>query len=190
MLKIRIIILFCIFLFGVACSTIGKKDIDYNNKRVIKKISKVIDKKEFILLANENLNSKSEHFTGKFFNVASEDSIVSDTTVYIGRVKSCRAGGCNNVDSNSNDTAIYEYFDYFIVFDANKTVMRVYVFNYQSPHGYEITSRSWLKQFIGYGRGEDTLKVGKNIDSISGATISVNSITFDVQEKTNFLKSL
>jgi Na+-translocating ferredoxin:NAD+ oxidoreductase RnfG subunit len=40
-------------------------------------------------------------------------------------------------------------------------------------------ARSWLKQFKGADKNK-TLKVNKNIDAIAGATISVYSLTDDV----------
>ncbi|WP_234408600.1 FMN-binding protein [Marinilabilia salmonicolor] len=82
-----------------------------------------------------------------------------------------------------------EYFDYFILFDAEKSVQVVKVFNYQATHGYEITSRGWLKQFAGHD-GSESLQVNKNIDAISGATISVQAITEDVQRQTSLLQRM
>ncbi len=58
-----------------------------------------------------------------------------------------------------------------------------------ATHGQEITARGWLKQFIGYN-GSESLKVDKNIDTISGATISVYAITSDIKLITCLLKSL
>ena len=67
--------------------------------------------------------------------------------------------------------------------------MNVNVFNYEATHGQEITSKRWLKQFVNF-QGENELVAGKNIDAISGATISVNGIVKDLQEKTYILKTL
>jgi len=62
----------------------------------------------------------------------------------------------------------------------------VRVFNYQATHGQEVSAKGWLRQFDGYD-GSTVLKVGKDIDAISGATISVYGITRDVQERTRLL---
>lgn len=56
-------------------------------------------------------------------------------------------------------------------------------------YGQAITAPGWLRQFNGYS-GETTLDAGKNIDGISGATISVKVITGDIQQKTNLLKQI
>jgi len=64
--------------------------------------------------------------------------------------------------------------------------MNVKVFNYQATHGHEITAKGWLKQFIGY-TAKGNLNVGKTVDSISGATISVNGITSNIRMVTAVL---
>ncbi len=82
-----------------------------------------------------------------------------------------------------------EYFDYLIVFDSGLSVQQVKIYNYQATHGQEVTNKGWLKQFQGYN-GSRPLTVGKSIDAISGATVSVSEITSDIQEKTQLLKKL
>lgn len=107
---------------------------------------------------------------------------------YTGRVNSCRAGGCS-ADKIFTNPGPSEYFDYFIVFDSTAKVMLVRVFNYAATHGHEITHKRWLAQFSGY-QGNAPLEVGKQIDAISGATISVYGITGDIVDKTRLLKKL
>ncbi len=133
----------------------------------------------------EELNLKSDSYgniNGKFFRSTCGDSLLY---IYIGRVNSCRAGGCS-IDNHNTE---YEFFDYFIVFNSNLSVKYVNVFNYEATHGQEITARGWLKQFVGYTSGKP-LQPGKNVDAISGATISVNAITEDVKAKTEMLQQL
>jgi hypothetical protein len=124
---------------------------------------------------------------GKYYSVEYENGNGVISFVYIGRVKSCRTGGCSaSFEPWEGDT---EYFDYFILFDKEMSVQLVKVYNYQATHGQEITSKGWLKQFAGYN-GKSSLEVGKEIDGISGATISVFGITADIQGKTGVLKEL
>ena len=98
---------------------------------------------------------------------------------YIGRVNSCRSGGCS-ISHDSTPAGAFEYFDYLISMDLNKEVKSVKVYNYQATHGQEVCSKGWLKQFIGY-KGNTELVVGKDIDAIAGATISVYAITIGVE---------
>lgn len=104
---------------------------------------------------------------------------------YIGRVKTCRAGGCSIVQKSDGDSET-EYFDYFIIYDSMCAVQKVGVYNYQATHGHGVTAKGWLKQFNGY-RGNDAQK---KVDAISGATISVDAITFDIEHKTGLIQQL
>ena len=169
--------------------TYSPSDINFSNKslqRTLKKSGLSFDNdiKELVLKAYPNLN---EHVKGKFFKVMKKNES-QYAYLYIGRVNSCRAGGCAQSVDEFKDVGS-EYFDYFIFWDSIKTVKLVKVYNYQATHGQEITAKGWLKQFIGFVDG-DALEVDKNIDAISGATISVYAITDDIQAKTRLLKSL
>ena len=67
-------------------------------------------------------------------------------------------------------------FDYLVLLDKDLIVLKSKVLIYREEYGGEIGSTRWLKQFIGKKEG-DTLKYGDNIIAISGATISVRSMT-------------
>jgi hypothetical protein len=175
-----------IFTLLIALVCFGQNEIEYQNKRIISSLKKngIVD---FSQLEEISCNSKIHpEIQGKFFRNKSE---VSDVKyVFVGRVNSCRAGGCCNALQISGNTES-EYFDYFIFFDESKTVKLVEVYYYAATHGYEITAKRWLKQFVGFS-AKDTLEVNKEIDGISGATVSVFAITGDVQQKTRLLKSM
>lgn len=72
------------------------------------------------------------------------------------------------------------YFDYLVLLDEEDKVMEVKVLRYRSDYGYQITSSRWLTQFKGYD-GEEPLIPGRDVDALSGATISSRSITRDIQ---------
>ncbi len=121
---------------------------------------------------------------GRIFTVLEQTSTLG--YIFVGRVNSCRAGGCS---IDAGDEAIeFEYFDYFFVTDTSGKVKLVRVFNYRATHGHEIMSRGWLRQFVGYS-GNEELLYGKDIEAISGATVSANAINDDIQEKVNCLGS-
>jgi Na+-translocating ferredoxin:NAD+ oxidoreductase RnfG subunit len=67
-------------------------------------------------------------------------------------------------------------FDYLVLFDANLVVKKSKVLMYREEYGGEIASKRWLKQFIGKTY-ENQLLYQKDIAGISGATISVRSMT-------------
>lgn len=161
----------------------GQDGIDYQHKAIEKVLSKDdISGLTEIPVADSIKQRYGIH--GKFFEVRSEDSPYH--YMYTGRVNSCRTGGCS-LSSRLPGEGESEYFDYFILFDQEKTVRLVRVFNYQATHGHGITARGWLKQFAGHD-GSVPLQVDKNIDAISGATISVHAIVYDLNLKTKFLQ--
>lgn len=69
-----------------------------------------------------------------------------------------------------------DMFDYLVLLDSNLIVLKTKVLVYREDYGGEIGSKRWLKQFIGKTQ-EDDLRYGDNIVAISGATISVRSMT-------------
>ncbi|MGM0612260.1 MAG: FMN-binding protein [Bacteroidota bacterium] len=144
-----------------------------------KDIKRITDTKDYQISKPNHLPPDKQ---GSYFEVK-KDSIIS-LFGYMGRQQSCRRGGCDSPSSSKN----HDYFDYFILFSTKGKVLKVNVYNYQSSHGYQITARSWLKQFINY-KGEKKLKAGRDVDTISGATISANAITEAVSRKTIKLKN-
>ncbi len=176
-------ILFCSISFS-------QKDIKYQNRALARSLQKqgISSYSEIREIGIPDSVADSHNIQGKFFKNQSNRETNSVTYIYIGRVNSCRAGGCSISNNQATDLKS-EYFDYFILFDNNKTVTMVKVFNYQATHGQEVTAKGWLKQFAGYD-GSEKLEVDKNIDSISGATISVYAIVLDIELKTEILKNL
>lgn len=77
-------------------------------------------------------------------------------------------------------------FDYLVLLDTELIVKKAKVLIYREDYGSEIGSKRWLKQFIGKTQGDD-LRYGDNVAAISGATISVRSMTIAMN---NFLESL
>ncbi len=79
----------------------------------------------------------------------------------------------------------FHMFDYYILFDNEAEILKVEILQYRENYGAEICSKRWLKQFVGI----DTKDYHNSIDAISGATISVNSLKYDVLKNSNDLKS-
>jgi len=74
-----------------------------------------------------------------------------------------------------------DYFDFIVIFDKNLIVSKVKVLVYREDHGGEVGSKRWLKQFIGVTT-EKHLKYQDDIVGISGATVSVKSMTNEVNK--------
>lgn len=173
---------FLLLLMMVSLSAFARKPINYQHKSITKTVAKTFDTKEFAL--DEMTDLEKEIPQGKFFTVKMDNK--DSGFVYVGRVECCRAGGCNvpGLDPDNNG----EYFDFVVVFDGYGVVENIKVYSYMATHGHEVTARGWLKQFYGYN-GSQQLRIGKEIDAISGATISANSLTACVEYITNQIQS-
>ena len=163
-------------------------EVNYNPRLLQKELSTLLSGQEFrmdeLRVADSVLGNYKVN--GKFFTILSREG--NRLLAYVGRVHSCRAGGCSDQASDDN-VGEFEFFDYFIIFDSQAKIKVVRIFNYEASHGQEIMARGWLKQFIGYD-GTKPLRVGKEIDSISGATISACGITADIQLVTSYFRSV
>jgi uncharacterized protein with FMN-binding domain len=99
--------------------------------------------------------------TGKCFQILHDDQIKG--LMYIGSAK-----------------GRYDWFDFMILYNPDLVIEKVEILVYRSDHGFEIMNKRWLEQFKG-SSGCD-FEYGKNIDAISGATLSANSLTKAIQE--------
>lgn len=82
----------------------------------------------------------------------------------------------------------FDYFDYSVVFSDDLSVLGITVTVYRSTQGAGICNKRWLEQFRGYSGGE--LRLGKEIDTVSGATISAGSMVTDIQRCRNLMDSV
>jgi len=100
----------------------------------------------------------------------------------------CHLGGCDKSDPDVF-VSEYEKFVYMIVFEPDLTIKKVEVIDYKSNYGFQVTSKKWLKQFIGISSGE-MFGYGQNIDAISGATTSGKSLVDNTNEICNVMLEL
>ena len=73
-----------------------------------------------------------------------------------------------------------DLFDYMVLFDELLYIKKVIILVYRSSYGGEIMAKYWLKQLEGKSNGEQ-MQFEKDIDSISGATISAPAITTGIK---------
>lgn len=72
---------------------------------------------------------------------------------------------------------------FLVILYNDGNILAAEVIKYREAYGGEVGNKSWLAQFS--SRNHDSnFKVGKDIDGISGATISVNSLTKGIQKIT------
>ena len=93
--------------------------------------------------------------------------------------------------ANEDSTLAYAFLDnvigksmpitFVVIINQKGEIMASHVVKYREAYGGEIGNMKWLSQF---NKLTDSSKyiVGKNIDGISGATISVNSLSKGIQK--------
>lgn len=69
----------------------------------------------------------------------------------------------------------FDRFDFMVIFNQEMEIEHVKVLKYSSQYGSEITSKRWLKQF--YKKQKEDFRYGQDIQAISGATFSAQSLT-------------
>ena len=72
---------------------------------------------------------------------------------------------------------------FLVLFDNYGKILNTEIIKYREPYGGEISSRRWLNQFSNK-IDSSSFKVGAEIDGISGATISVNSVSKGIKKIT------
>ena len=65
---------------------------------------------------------------------------------------------------------------FIVMFNSNQDIIFSSIVKYREGYGGEVKSRSWLNQFNGMKK-DSLYTYPKNIAGISGATISVKSVT-------------
>jgi len=93
--------------------------------------------------------------------------------------------------ANEDSTLAYAFLDnvigksmpitFVVIINPKGNIIASHVVKYREAYGGEVGNKNWLSQF---NKLTDSSKyiVGKNIDGISGATISVNSLSKGIQK--------
>jgi hypothetical protein len=80
----------------------------------------------------------------------------------------------------------FHQFDYYILFDQKTVILKVEILHYRENYGAEVCNKKWLQQFIGLPT-KDYANYNREIDGISGATLSVNNLKRDVFKLSNII---
>jgi len=81
----------------------------------------------------------------------------------------------------------FHKFEYYIIFDEKGEILEVEVLNYNENYGAEICNKRWLKQFHQINTSS-FFEYNTAVDGISGATLSVQSISIHIWHVAEKLK--
>ena len=93
--------------------------------------------------------------------------------------------------SNNDTTIAHAFLDnvlgkampitFLVIINLDGSILVAEVIKYREAYGGEVGNKNWLAQFTHFS-DTSQFTVGKNIDGISGATISVNSLSKGIQK--------
>lgn len=161
-----------LFLCGSMLLNLSFGTADSLPKRVFKELSKVFETEQFDLQPIKVASA---------LNAELPQKITGENLYQISIQK--QSVGYVFFDHAMSKTA---QFDYLVIFNKDLTVRQTKILVYREEYGGEIGSKRWLSQFEGKS-GDETLTYQKNIDAISGATISARSMTMAMN---NLLKTI
>ena len=72
---------------------------------------------------------------------------------------------------------------FMVILNIDGEIINANVMKYREAYGSEVDNSAWLQQFINFNKNSD-YNIGKDIDGISGATISVKSMSKGIQKIT------
>jgi len=78
---------------------------------------------------------------------------------------------------------------FLVLFDLKGNIISSHIVKYREQYGGAVKNKNWNDQFIGRN-SESSFEIGKNIDSISGATISVNSVSKGIKKLALLIKEI
>ena len=72
---------------------------------------------------------------------------------------------------------------FLVILNINGNIINTNVIKYREAYGGEVGNKGWLQQFL-YRNNNSSYNIGKDINGISGATISVKSMSKGIQKIT------
>jgi Na+-translocating ferredoxin:NAD+ oxidoreductase RnfG subunit len=72
---------------------------------------------------------------------------------------------------------------FLVIFNLDGSIYKSTIIKYREEHGGDVSSKRWLAQFDGKTESS-SFEVGEDIQAISGATISINSVSRGIKKLT------
>jgi len=79
----------------------------------------------------------------------------------------------------------HDMITYAVGIDPEGKVLQIAILEYRESYGYEVAAESWRKQFVGK-TSASPIKLGTDIQNISGATLSSKHLTDGVRRVLTF----
>jgi Na+-translocating ferredoxin:NAD+ oxidoreductase RnfG subunit len=93
--------------------------------------------------------------------------------------------------SNNDTTIAHAFLDnvkgksmpitFIVIMNVDGSIKNSSIIKYREAYGSEISNKCWLQQFIGKNN-DSKYEIGKEIDGITGATISAHSVSKGIRK--------
>ena len=80
----------------------------------------------------------------------------------------------------------FDWIYYWVWVDSNDQIMAVRIYKHHENRGKRISSKSWLRQFVGIKSVQSNLL--NDIDDVTGATVSSGAVVLGVQRSLEYFK--
>jgi len=164
-MKYLILIISITFLFAGKIKTSSEKYLldQFPNNTSFKMDVIELDKKTIQLVQNE-IKQKFHRYKLYYWTIAQGDSIIAHAFL-------------DNVIGKSMPIT------FMVILGINGEIINTSIIKYREAYGGEVQNTGWLAQFNNRNN-QSSYKVGKDVDGITGATISVNSISKGIHKIT------
>lgn len=180
---LKFILFIILFIPGINFSNVEISFPNNVEKRIHKKLNKFFDDSEYeknVLHIHDSITSKTNSYFYELTSKKDDEKAIMIITI----ANACRIGGC---DVEHEDGDEFEQFYLYSIYNNNGELLDIKILDYQAEHGYEVTSKWWLKQFK-KSWGEH-FEYNKNVDGISGATVSVKSMIREMNNLQEILRT-
>jgi hypothetical protein len=130
---------------------------------------------------------KIEKSTKALFNTADFSFLEINTISKFGNTRLFKISDLGYLAFDQAPSKFHK-FEYYMIFSDKGDVLNIEVLNYNENYGAEICNKRWLKQFQKINTSS-FLTYNNSIDGISGATLSVQSISANSWQVTQKLKT-
>lgn len=179
---LKIVTLFTVLIFNplsAAKSVISEKIMIKAEKKVKKQLKQVCEFEFFDPeITTENADNSNFYYLKTLQNEFIGIAVIS-------YANGCLIGGCSIDNRNQNR---YEKFYMLSVYNLQKELVLVNILDYPGEHGYEISTKWWLKQFL--GSVEKKHQYRQNIDALSGATVSSQTVVNEINTINSIIKRM
>ncbi len=186
MRKAGIILLFC-FLLASPClgiTLLFKEEAFYQNCPD----SEAVEEKK-VIASEEKIEAIKKQLGGKLTHILSKDSLAiaqqREFTFYV----CSKNNSVMDISLILDEPGKWGIIKFLVCLNSGGDVKKVNVLEYQEARGRPIAAASFLRQFEGKNISS-LLKIGKDIQGITGATVSSEAVCFAVKKAIILYKEL